>query len=570
MEIQGLTKTNTAAGQMATGGAANDDASTANAFVAMLEMVGANFGGVSSNAMDTKLMHAADAAAKSKDTEPREPGKIRDDQADDRAAAKPKAAKSRDDEDDSATDESDADAKDTKTTDDTGTPAQTAGEQAAAQVIDAIAVETILTTAEVIAPVIIAQQVVAAVDTTATQTAAVDAVQAAAVTDVVATDTGGALTDAPKAAVVEAPAAVEKAVDTNAPKFQQALNTAAAQQTAAGDTAKVEVAQTGEQTAAKTKDTAQTGQQTQRSVAAQEQSQALSQQLGENTKAKVQVVVHGPVAANQTAADANPYNIYTGYTGGQGSTANGQVGAQDATNALVQGSRTPAEQGQAQPAPLSAAPLAPQPQAQVPASQPGASSSAVRADIAAPAPAQSGNAGGQPSAGFGQSFANTQANAETTATQQANNPERPAATAQHVIDQIKVNITRAAKAGLDRVTIQLKPQDLGRVEVQLEMSEDHKVRVTVTADTKDTLQLLQNDSRMLERALNDAGLRTDTNNLHFNLRSESDQRTADGESNGRGGSAGDNDNDAGVEDETALNFDYASAARARGGVDTFA
>ena len=70
----------------------------------------------------------------------------------------------------------------------------------------------------------------------------------------------------------------------------------------------------------------------------------------------------------------------------------------------------------------------------------------------------------------------------------------------------------------------MKPEDLGRIDVKLEMSEDQKVKVTVTADNKDTLTLLQSDSRTLERALNDAGLRTDTANLQFNLRSESDPR----------------------------------------------
>lgn len=217
------------------------------------------------------------------------------------------------------------------------------------------------------------------------------------------------------------------------------------------------------------------------------------------------------------------------------------------------------------------------PQLQVQSAQQGALPPAVRADAGLPAPAVTAAAGGQSSAGFADSGftgagANSGAGANgaastTTSTAAA---ERPFATAQHVIDQIKVNITRAAKAGMDRVTIQLKPQDLGRIEVRLEMSEDHKVRVTVTADNKDTLALLQNDARTLERALNEAGLRTDANNLHFGLRSESEAKTA-GDDNGSGKNAAATDDGASDdEDDVAMTYDYAEAARVRGGIDTFA
>ena len=127
-----------------------------------------------------------------------------------------------------------------------------------------------------------------------------------------------------------------------------------------------------------------------------------------------------------------------------------------------------------------------------------------------------------------------------------------------------------SKPGLDRVTIQLKPQELGRIDVKLEMSEDHKVRVTVTADNKDTLALLQSDSHTLEKTLNEAGLRTDSANLHFNLRSESDAREAqNGQAQGQNRGAGQNGGDT-AQNDTAPQYDYAAAALNRGGVDTFA
>ena len=90
--------------------------------------------------------------------------------------------------------------------------------------------------------------------------------------------------------------------------------------------------------------------------------------------------------------------------------------------------------------------------------------------------------------------------------------------ARPVIQQIAVNISRAMQGGTDRISIQLKPAALGRVEVRLEVTADGRVQAVVTADRPETLETLQRDARGLERALQDAGLRTDTNSLSFNLR----------------------------------------------------
>jgi flagellar hook-length control protein FliK len=384
---------------------------------------------------------------------------------------------------------------------------------------------------------------------------------------------------------VEAPAAVEKAAVATGPTFKQAVAQAAgpaqadvaAKADVAEDTTTATPTVKTDAAATKTTETAQTANTTQRSAAAQAQSQDLSQKVGPDTKAQVNVTVTTHVAA-QTANTTNVYDIYAGYSGTQASTANGQVGDADAGNALV-AQKSPAEAAQAQVASAASPALAPQPQPS--AAQQGTSSpSAARADIAAPAPTQAGGASNQPSYGGDTSFsANTgsgtntqQANAATASTP-TTATERPLATAQQIIDQIKVNITRAAKAGLDKVTIQLKPVELGRIDIKLEMSEDHKVRVEVTADNKDTLHLLQTDSRTLEKTLNEAGLRTDTNNLHFSLRSDSDaQQTAQDGRNGSGGRNANTDNAGATNDtqDVAMTFDYAEAARSRGGVDTFA
>lgn len=97
-------------------------------------------------------------------------------------------------------------------------------------------------------------------------------------------------------------------------------------------------------------------------------------------------------------------------------------------------------------------------------------------------------------------------------------------------EQVAVRISRAVASGLDRIVIRLHPADLGRVEVKLEVARDGRAMVTVWADKPETLELLQRDARSLERALEQAGLRTDSESLSFNLRGQSrgSRQAADG------------------------------------------
>lgn len=319
-----------------------------------------------------------------------------------------------------------------------------------------------------------------------------------------------------------------------------------------------------------------------RSAAAQTQSQDLSQRLGDDARARVQVNVTGQQAA-QTSTEPGQFNRFVGYNPGDSrtiSTANGQAGSANVTNAAVATTDTPAEKPAAQttaPIPTSAT----QPHTQ--ASQPGAPATlAARAELAA---ASSRGESTQSQSGNGQSNASTntttttapQPAAQATATQSgqtfaqtvqqtaaADRP--PAPTSTQVIEQIKVNINKTVKAGMDRVTIQLRPENLGRIEVKMELSQDGKVRALVTADTRETLDLLQRDARGLERALQDAGLRTDSNNLHFELRSE--QQAQQGHSKD-GTAANDNAGEEELSEEylEEQEYDRAQAAAERGGVD---
>ena len=107
--------------------------------------------------------------------------------------------------------------------------------------------------------------------------------------------------------------------------------------------------------------------------------------------------------------------------------------------------------------------------------------------------------------------------------------------APRVIEQVAVKLNHSAKLNLDQLTIQLRPADLGRIDVKLEFH-DGAVTGLVLADTQQTLDMLAKDSRSLERALQDAGLRADPGALSFQLR-DSGGRAAEQQHDGRSAAA---------------------------------
>ena len=83
------------------------------------------------------------------------------------------------------------------------------------------------------------------------------------------------------------------------------------------------------------------------------------------------------------------------------------------------------------------------------------------------------------------------------------------------VQQLSQQLGRAAALGKDRISLQLHPSELGRVDVKLEFAQDQSMRAVITADRPETLELLQRDARALERALQDAGVKLDNNALNF-------------------------------------------------------
>ncbi|WP_114857542.1 flagellar hook-length control protein FliK [Azospirillum brasilense] len=104
-----------------------------------------------------------------------------------------------------------------------------------------------------------------------------------------------------------------------------------------------------------------------------------------------------------------------------------------------------------------------------------------------------------------------------------------------VQDQVAVHISKNVSDGNDQFTINLRPAELGRIDIKLEIGQDGRVTASVAVEKAQTLELLQRDSRNLERALQDAGLKADSNSLNFSLRGEGGQSFQD---SGRQGGSG--------------------------------
>lgn len=85
-------------------------------------------------------------------------------------------------------------------------------------------------------------------------------------------------------------------------------------------------------------------------------------------------------------------------------------------------------------------------------------------------------------------------------------------------EQVTLKIVHAAKDEIDHIHIRLEPESLGRVEVRLEIGHDGRIQAAVAADRQETFDLLQRDAGKMERALQQAGLKTDSTSLSFDLR----------------------------------------------------
>jgi flagellar hook-length control protein FliK len=138
--------------------------------------------------------------------------------------------------------------------------------------------------------------------------------------------------------------------------------------------------------------------------------------------------------------------------------------------------------------------------------------------------------------GTGQSpTASSDASAQATATLQPQ-PASPASTsvastgtlsvtaatgAAVPVSGLAVEIAASMKSGKTRFEIRLDPADLGRIDVRIDVDRNGQVTSHLTVEKPETLSMLQQDAPQLQRALDDAGLKTGGGGLQFSLRDQS-------------------------------------------------
>jgi chemotaxis protein MotD len=131
---------------------------------------------------------------------------------------------------------------------------------------------------------------------------------------------------------------------------------------------------------------------------------------------------------------------------------------------------------------------------------------------------------------------------------------------------LAVEIVSRMREGLRRFEIRLDPPELGRIDVRLEVDRHGHARTKLTVDRPETLDLLQREARGLERALQQAGLKTDQGGMEFSLR----QQTPDGPLYDQSSRSQRQPELAAGEDSEMIDAaveSYRATASARGGVD---
>jgi flagellar hook-length control protein FliK len=131
-------------------------------------------------------------------------------------------------------------------------------------------------------------------------------------------------------------------------------------------------------------------------------------------------------------------------------------------------------------------------------------------------------AGLQPGRDFGQMVA-------ATAQSSSSDGAGRLASAPVPLEALAVEIAARAQGGRNRFEIRLDPPELGRIEVRLDIDRSGQVTSRLVVERAETLDVLRRDAHQLERALQDAGLKTSDNGLQFTLR---DQAFADRNDNG--------------------------------------
>ena len=97
------------------------------------------------------------------------------------------------------------------------------------------------------------------------------------------------------------------------------------------------------------------------------------------------------------------------------------------------------------------------------------------------------------------------------------------------LNGLAVQIAATAQSGRSRFEIRLDPAELGRIDVRLDVDRHGQVTSHLVVEKPETLAMLRQDAPQLQRALEDAGLKTGNNGLQFSLRDQSSSGNHNGD-----------------------------------------
>lgn len=87
-------------------------------------------------------------------------------------------------------------------------------------------------------------------------------------------------------------------------------------------------------------------------------------------------------------------------------------------------------------------------------------------------------------------------------------------------EKIKISLSKAIESKDDKIIVQLEPAHLGKVEINLNINEHHEGKLSIIVEKSETLELLRNDISILEKSLNEIGIKTESASLELNLRGD--------------------------------------------------
>lgn len=85
------------------------------------------------------------------------------------------------------------------------------------------------------------------------------------------------------------------------------------------------------------------------------------------------------------------------------------------------------------------------------------------------------------------------------------------------LNQVLEGMKSAIKSDTKTISLELRPDHLGKLEITLELDKNQYVSAMITVEKPETLDLLKRDSDALQKLLGDSGLKADSNSLNFNL-----------------------------------------------------